>query len=116
VIRGTIRDDYARKPGPADMPLVIEVADASIDEDRRHITRFAWAGIPVARIVNLRKRTGEVHTDPNGPGDPALCHRPHDGRGGVGPGRRRRPRLRRDPGSRPVALTAGLGPRSPNHD
>ncbi|QDV32445.1 Uma2 family endonuclease [Tautonia plasticadhaerens] len=69
VLRGTIRDYNARKPGPADVPLIVEVADSSLYEDRRHITRFAWAGIPVCWLVNLRKRTIEVYTDPSGPGE-----------------------------------------------
>jgi hypothetical protein len=69
VLRGTIRDYNARKPGPADVPLIVEVGDSSLHEDRRHITRFAWAGIPVCWLVNLRKRTIEVYTDPSGPGD-----------------------------------------------
>ena len=67
VVRGTI-DDYAdHHPGPADIALVVEVASSSLAEDRAGLARYAWAGIPVAWIVNLPERRVEVHTEPTGP-------------------------------------------------
>ena len=71
VIRGTILDYPARKPGPADVALVVEVAESSLREDRKVLARYAWANIPVAWIVNLNDRAVEVYTGPTGPADPA---------------------------------------------
>jgi len=69
VVRGAIQDFADHHPGPADVPLVVEVADSSLDTDRNKITRYAWAGIPAAWLVNLQSRTVELYTDPTGPAD-----------------------------------------------
>lgn len=69
VIRGTIRDYSSRKPLPADVSLVVEVADRSLADDRAGLARYAWAGIPEAWIVNLRDMVVEVHGEPSGPAD-----------------------------------------------
>jgi Uma2 family endonuclease len=73
VIRGGIRDYLVRHPGPADTALVIEVAETSLREDRKGLTRYAWKDIPVAWIVNLVDGAVEVHSRPTGPteGEPA---------------------------------------------
>lgn len=65
IIRGS-RDDYPdRHPGPADVALVVEVADASLDRDRSWKRRlYAGSGIPVYWIVNLIERRVEVYSDP----------------------------------------------------
>ncbi len=67
VVRGDIRDYAARHPRPADMALVVEVAESSLREDRAKLARYAWAGIPTAWIVNLNDRTFEVYANPTGP-------------------------------------------------
>ena len=67
VVRGTIDDYTDHHPGPADIALVVEVADSSLAEDRAGLVRYAWAGIPTAWIVNLPERRVEVHTEPTGP-------------------------------------------------
>ncbi len=73
-----------RHPGSADIGLVIEVADASLDGDRVDKGRvYARAGLPVYWIVNLVDGQVEVYTDPSGPtGAPAYAtrtdHRPGD--------------------------------------
>ena len=55
-------------PGPQDVALVVEVADASLDRDRSIKKQvYARAGIPVYWIVNLQERRIEVYTDPSGP-------------------------------------------------
>jgi Uma2 family endonuclease len=72
VVRGTIRDYAARHPGPADMALVVEVADSSLRDDRGSLVRYAWAEIPVAWLVNLANGTVEVYSNPTGPVAPAL--------------------------------------------
>lgn len=65
VVRGTARDYRERHPGPADIALVIEVADSSLPRDRGLKARvYARAGLPVYWIVNLIDRTVEIHTEP----------------------------------------------------
>lgn len=61
------RADYYRKshPTPADVLLVIEVADTSADYDRNvKLPLYARAGIPEAWLVILAKDLIEVHCQP----------------------------------------------------
>lgn len=75
VVRGPKRIFLIRHPGPADMPLVIEVADSSLDRDRTYKARiYANGNVPVYWIVNLADEQVEVYTDPTGP-DPAAAYR-----------------------------------------
>lgn len=68
LVRGTRRDYLQRHPGPADLELVVEVADSTLERDRTIKRRaYARAGIPVYWIVNLADRAVEVYTDPSGP-------------------------------------------------
>lgn len=68
VIRGTQRDYVGRHPGPADMAMVIEVADSSLLRDRSLKGRiYAAASVPVYWIINLVDNLVEVYTDPTGP-------------------------------------------------
>jgi Uma2 family endonuclease len=65
VVRGTVRDYEERTPGPADVGLVVEIADTSLAEDRKYATElYGPARIPVYWIVNLLDRQVEVYTDP----------------------------------------------------
>jgi Uma2 family endonuclease len=67
VIRGSNADYPDRHPGPGDVALVIEVAEASLAYDRGiKKVAYASAGIPVYWIVNLIDRQIEIHTDPRG--------------------------------------------------
>lgn len=67
VARGPTRNYIERHPSPNEVPLVIEVADASIDQDRGVKRRaYARAGVAVYWIVNLRQRQIEVYTSPSG--------------------------------------------------
>ena len=61
-----LRDDYHRaRPTPADVLLIIEVSDTSLEFDREvKLARYAAAGIPEVWIVNLRIRQVEGHSDP----------------------------------------------------
>ena len=61
-----LRDDYHRRtPTPADVFLLIEVADSSLQTDREvKLARYAVAGIPEVWIVNLRARQVEGYSDP----------------------------------------------------
>lgn len=77
-VRGRIEDYAAAHPGPADVPLVIEVADSSLGRDRGIKLRSdARAGLPVYWIINLTDRQVEVYTEPTTPaeGDPTYLGR-----------------------------------------
>lgn len=55
-------------PGPAEIGLVVEVADTTVRKDRGPKLRgYARAGIPVYWIVNLVSREIEVYIDPHTP-------------------------------------------------
>lgn len=59
---GSYRD---RLPGPADVLVVIEVSDTTIEYDRRvKLLEYAQAGIPEAWILDVVGRTLERYTDP----------------------------------------------------
>jgi Uma2 family endonuclease len=67
VVRGASLDYQVRHPEPAEVALVVEVAESSLKRDRDimgHI--YAAAGIPVYWIVNLkgRSRLIEVYSRP----------------------------------------------------
>ena len=67
IVRGDANDYVARHPGPADIGLVIEVADATLTGDRVDKGRiYAGAGIPCYWIINLVDRQVEVYTAPSG--------------------------------------------------
>ena len=61
-----LRDDYhLEHPSPADVFLLIEVADSSLELDREvKLARYADAGIPEVWIVNVRARQVEAYADP----------------------------------------------------
>lgn len=71
VVRGAIRDYLGHKPKPEDVALIVEVAETSLRWDRSKLTRYAWANVPVAWIVNLNDRVVEVYSNPTGPVAPA---------------------------------------------
>jgi Uma2 family endonuclease len=81
VVRGERRQYLDHHPGPQDVPLLIEVADSSLQRDRTLKKRlYAAAGILVYWIVNLIDNQIEVYTDPSGPGDqPDYRHRQNYG-------------------------------------
>jgi Uma2 family endonuclease len=66
VVRGSLRDYRKRHPTPADIALVIEVADSTLSQDRGiKLRSYARAGIPVYWIINLAEQCVEVYTRPN---------------------------------------------------
>lgn len=66
VVRGQMEDYPDRHPGPAEVPLIIEVADASLDRDRGiKLRTYARAGIAEYWIVNLVDQQIEVYTSPD---------------------------------------------------
>lgn len=67
VVRGDETQYLVHHPGPADIGLVIEVADSTLDGDRFDKGRiYAEAGIACYWIVNLVDRQIEVYTLPSG--------------------------------------------------
>jgi Uma2 family endonuclease len=67
-VRGDARTYLTRHPGPADVGLIVEVADSSLLRDQRDKTRiYARGGIPCYWIVNLVDRRVEVYSQPSGP-------------------------------------------------
>ena len=71
------RDDSYRtgaRPGPEDTLLVVEVADSSLRHDRLvKLPLYARAGIVEVWIVDLRRRTVDVHRDPGPEGYAAVA-------------------------------------------
>jgi Uma2 family endonuclease len=66
VVRGKPADYLDRHPGPADVAVLLEVADSTLARDRGiKLRSYARAGIPVYWIVNLIDRRVEVYTDPD---------------------------------------------------
>ena len=58
-------DHYRERPTPADVLLLVEVSDTSLDFDREvKLARYAAAGIPEVWIVNVRARHVEAYADP----------------------------------------------------
>jgi Uma2 family endonuclease len=65
VARGTNANYKDHRPRPGEIGLIIEVADSSLELDRRVKSQiYAAAGVPDYWIVNLPERQIEVHRDP----------------------------------------------------
>ncbi len=76
VTRGDRGMYRSRHPGPADIGLIVEVAESSLPEDRAKARIYARDGIPIYWIVNLVNRQVEVNTQPSGPAtSPAYAQR-----------------------------------------
>lgn len=72
IIRGERRHYRDRHPGPDDVALVVEVADATLQRDRTAKRKlYARAGIPTYWIVNLVDNQLEVYAEPHGAADQA---------------------------------------------
>ena len=65
--RGTKRSFLGRHPGPAEIGLLVEVANTTLDSDREDkLPVYARAGVPVYWIVNVVDRQIEVFDSPSG--------------------------------------------------
>jgi Uma2 family endonuclease len=67
IVRGSPRDYADHHPAPADIGLVVEVADSTLARDRTVKARlYASAGIPVYWLLNINDEAGrlEVYSDP----------------------------------------------------
>ena len=71
VTRGKRADWLHRHPGPADVALVVEVADSTVEDDRAMALTYGGGGVPVYWLVNVRDRQIEVYSGPSGPSEPA---------------------------------------------
>jgi Uma2 family endonuclease len=65
VTRGRPQDYFHRHPDPADVALVVEVADSRLREARDLIAVYGGGGVPVYWIVNMVDRQVEIYTGPN---------------------------------------------------
>src|SRR5262245_14778013 len=65
IIRGSPLDYHGRHPGPNDVFAVFEVADSSLEYDRRKKRLYAEAAIATYWIVNLVENIIEVYEQPN---------------------------------------------------
>ncbi len=66
IVQNTPETYLTHHPRGNDISLVIEVADSSVDRDRKKSRLYARAGIPVYWIVNLEDRVLEMYADPQG--------------------------------------------------
>ena len=67
VVRNVLPEFADRPPGPEEVAIVIEVADASLLSDRRLKNRvYARANIPSYWLLNLMDSQLEVFTQPSG--------------------------------------------------
>ncbi|MGE3808289.1 MAG: Uma2 family endonuclease [Gemmataceae bacterium] len=75
IVPGPATRFLAHHPLPAEIELLVEVSDSTLNRDRTDKGRlYARAGIAVYWIVNLVDRQIEVYTDPTGP-DPVPAYR-----------------------------------------
>jgi hypothetical protein len=76
LVRRRAADYDNRHPGPADIGLLVEVADSSLLRDTKDKARiYARAGIACYWVINLVDGAIEVYTQPSGPtAAPAYGH------------------------------------------
>jgi Uma2 family endonuclease len=68
VVRGNTRQYLKQHPSPAEVALLVEVSDSTLERDRGLKQRlYAQAGIRVYWIINLIENQLEVYTAPSGP-------------------------------------------------
>jgi Uma2 family endonuclease len=65
LVRGPLSRYFARHPQPADVGVVVEVSDITLDTDRAvKGPIYATAGIPYYWIVNIVAQMIEIYSDP----------------------------------------------------
>jgi hypothetical protein len=68
LVRGTSRSYIARHPGPADVGLVVEVANTSLDHDIEEKSRiYARSNIVAYWVIDVTNGAVHVFTRPSGP-------------------------------------------------
>ncbi len=66
-VRGGVKDYAERTPTALDCPLVVEVADLSLEDDAGEMLRaYAAAVVPVYWVVNIPNHRIDVYTVPTG--------------------------------------------------
>jgi Uma2 family endonuclease len=76
VAAGPARQYVRRHPGPRDVGLIVEVADATLAEDRDRKSRvYARARVPMYWIINLIESQVEVYTQPRAGRSPSYRRR-----------------------------------------
>jgi Uma2 family endonuclease len=78
IVRGDEETFDDSKPTPADIVMIVEVADSSYSFDREKRFIYADAGIPIYWIVNITGRRIEVYSEPTGPDPQPEYKRRHD--------------------------------------
>lgn len=72
IIRRQRQDYTERHPAPADVGLVVEVSDTTLQQDRSIKLRlYATARIPTYWIINLLERQLEIYSEPSSDGEQA---------------------------------------------
>jgi len=67
ILRPRVDDYRTSKPAPADVLVVVEVSDTTLEYDRKvKVPLYARAGIPETWVVNLPEERIEVYSDPAG--------------------------------------------------
>ena len=70
LVRGSDEAYKTRHPGPAEVAVIAEVAESSLDRDERLKQRiYARAGFAYYWLVDIKRRIVRVYTDPSGPID-----------------------------------------------
>jgi Uma2 family endonuclease len=64
VARGGQREYQSRRPGPADIALLVEVCDTSEQDRTKKLAGYAAADVPVYWILDLNTRRLEVYSQP----------------------------------------------------
>jgi len=64
VVRGDPREYLQRLPGPADVELVVEIAQSTLGADRRKAGVYARAGYGCYWLIDVAARRVEVRTGP----------------------------------------------------
>jgi Uma2 family endonuclease len=65
IVQGTFASYLKRHPNPADVAIVIEVSDSTVEKDQTEkLVNYAKGGIACYWIVNLVDRRVEVYTGP----------------------------------------------------
>jgi Uma2 family endonuclease len=78
IVRGAIRDHARRHPTGNEIGLIVEIADTSLDRDRRKSQVYAEAGVPHYWILNLVDRRLETYSKPLLSAKPARYRRRTD--------------------------------------
>jgi Uma2 family endonuclease len=70
VVRGSMRRYLDHHPAPTEVALIVEVAESSLEVDRRKCRIYAQAGIASYWLVNLIDSRLEVYTHAEATGNP----------------------------------------------